>query len=268
MKAVSNILLKLNKPLKTEIELKGGIKLLLSENYRPEWNATSVGTVHSASDFCGIGVKNGDEVVFSYQVVSDRGFGSDEDNFFPYINEPYRKTFYNGKGGVLTMIAVQGIIDKQWVGTYVDEKGELQDGIQGSEREVERWFNSFKFGNVQTFCFQNLIKYGNEQVWKCEPFFIFAKLVKKKLVALGDYIICKPIKVDVSAEQLSSLGIVIPKSSIKATLSDRAEVVSGGKEMGIKEGDTVGFRGEFLQKYDIFGKEYYIIEKKWCHCLW
>jgi len=268
MKAVSNILLKLNKPLKTEIELKGGIKLLLAENFRPEWNATSVGTVHSASDMCGLAVAKGDEVVFSYQVVSDRGFESDEDNFFPYVNENYKKVFYNGKGGILTMIAVQGIIDKQWVGTYVDEKGEFIDGIQGSEKEVERWFNSFKMGNVQTFCFQNLIKYGKEQVWKCEPFMVFAKIARKKLIALGDYIICKPIKVDVSAEQLSAMGIVIPQSFIKATLSDRAKVVSGGKEMGVKEGDIIGFRGEFIQKYDILGKEYYIIEKKWCHCIW
>jgi co-chaperonin GroES (HSP10) len=264
IKATNNVILSIGKPLQEYIETESGFKLILAgQEHRMEWNISVKGTVVSLpkDNFFDGKLQNGDEVYFGYFVCSDRSFDSDADFFNESVNENFLKIFYDGHGNKIQIIAVPSIIDKQWVCSYIDKKGEFVHGKSGTEKEMERWLAQFTFGNVQKYRFENLIELNGEQFWKANQEFIFAKSVDNKPIALGKYVIATPIKYQVSKDELIKYGINIPESFMEATLSDRAVVFSGGEDIGLKIGQTVGYDGMYIQKYNFDGFEYIILEK-------
>jgi co-chaperonin GroES (HSP10) len=264
IKSVNSVILSIGKPLQEYIETESGFKLILAgQEHRMEWNISVKGSVVSLPKdnvFKGE-LKDGDEVYFGYFVCSDRSFDSDADFFNAQVDENYLKIFYDGHGNKIQIIAVPSIIDKQWVCSYINKNGEFVHGRSGTEREMEKWLAQFTFGNVQTYRFENLIEVQGEQFWKANEEFIFAKCVDNKPIALGKYVIATPIKYQVPKSELAKYGIQIPDSFMEATLSDRAIVFSGGQDLGLEVGQTVGYDGQYVQKYNFDGVEYIILEK-------
>ena len=271
IKSVNNVLLSIGKPLQDYIETESGFKLILAgQQHRMEWNISVKGTVVSLpkDNIFDNKLKDGDEVYFSYFICSDRSFASDADFFNAEINENYLKIFYDGHGNKIQVIAVPSIIDKQWVCSYIDKRGNFVHGTSGTEREMERWLAQFTFGSVQGYKFENLIELNGEQFWKANQDFIFAKAIDNKPVALGKYVIATPIKQQISQSELAKYGIQIPESFVEATVSDRAIVFSGGEDLGLNVGDEVGYDNRYIQKYSFDGVEYIILEKERIFGIW
>lgn len=271
IKAVNTPLLSIGKPFQEYIETENGFKLILAgQENRFEWNISVKGTIVSLPQenvFEGK-LQNGDEVYFGYFVCSDRSFDSDADFFNPQVDENFLKIFYDGHGNKIQVVAVPSLIDKQWVCSYIDKRGNFVHGRSGTEREMERWLSQFTFGNVQKYRFENLIEHNGEQFWKAQQDFIFAKCVDNKPLAVGKYVIATPIKQEISQSELAKYNIHIPEAFIEATVSDRAIVFSGGEDLGLNINDQIAFDNRYIQKYSFDGVEYIILEKDRIFGIW
>lgn len=262
-KPLHNLLVQLTEPIATTISTKGGFTLHLAGEYRREWNVTCEGKVAGLpknNPYNGK-LKEGDTLYFRYQVVSDRSFKSDHDHFHPYIEENYKQVYYNSLMEKISVLAVPGLFAPKWVGMFHDKKGNFLHGVHGSESDLQRWKSQFKFGNIQNYEFSNLIEYQGVGYWKCQYEQVFAKKTKNGLVALQDMVIMQPIDLDVPRETLLESGVIMPQSTVKARLTDRAVLVSGAEDLGYKKGDIVSYNEKFLEKYTFDNQDYYLIHK-------
>ena len=259
---INNILLQLKEPAATTIETNGGFKLEFVSRYNFEQHVTCTAIVSGVPKDSPYGdkVKKGDTLYFKYDVVADRAFGSDKDYFNPYIEENYRQIFYSGTGEKIQIVAVQGLIGVKYVAAYFDKYGRFVHGCEGYERDIERWKSQFNFGSVQSYEFKNLITYKGGQYWKCGYDQVFAKKKGNFIEAIGDRAILEPIDIELPDEIISTMGVHIPKSSVKGRLTDRAKLLSGGWNEGFMKGDIVAFDERFIERYKFNNKEYYLIK--------
>ena len=271
---INNVLLTLDRALQDEILIEGGLKLYLDPTYQVEWHSTVTGIVAGipkhptglCKDVCEK-LRIGDEIAFSYRVVSDRRYPKVEDYFSPMFEPlPERKEFRNSKGDsikVVAMPAVHGKFNKIWVGFLTDRLGNHIDGCQGNEHEVDNWLSKFKFSGVQDMYFNNLLNVKKNEYWRCAFTEILAKKDSKgRIKAINDRVICEPIEEDKKYLWEIENGISLPYQDLKIRYVDRAKLISGGIEMGYREGDIIGFSPNYIEKYDLFGKKYYLIKKK------
>jgi hypothetical protein len=276
-KPIKNVFCTLDKALNDEIIFDSGVKLYLDPSYNPEWNATVSGKVYALplnpdKEYLTMmeSLSLGDEIAFSYRVVSDVRVSAGQAAFTEITKDsPYYKRFTNAKGEWITFVAMQGIIDKIWVGTYVDKFGDLIDGVQGSEHEAERWLSQFNFTTDNKLTHQNLIEFSEDvDFWNVKPSEIFAKKVGDEIVAIGDRVILEPIDVTVDTSKARLVFTNVPEGSdIKIRFYDRAVVISGEGE-DWKKGDVVGFEEKYVEKYNLWGKDYFLIKKKRIHGKW
>ncbi len=54
---------------------------------------------------------------------------------------------------------------------------------------------------------------------------------------------------------------VLPAWSVVGMFLDRAIVISGGENIGLKKGDIVGFEQKFCEKYTLWGTECFLIKE-------
>lgn len=270
-KPIKNVFCTLDKALNDEIITDSGIKLYLDPTFNPEWNATVSGKVYALpinpdKEYAEMmqQLNVGDEIAFSYRVVSDVRVNAGKDAFTEITKDsPYYRRYTSAKGEWVTVVAMQGVIDKIWVGTYVDKFGDLIDGVQGSEHEVERWLSQFNMVTDNKLTHQNLIEYTQDiDFWNVKPSEIFAKKVGDEVQAIGDRVILQPIDLVIKPDQAKLVFVNVPEGSdIKIRLYDRAVVISGeGNDW--KVGDTVGFEEKYVEKYNLWGKDYFLVKKK------
>lgn len=266
----NGVLLHLEKSLIDEISTESGFKLYLAPEYNFEQNVTVQGKVSVLpKDFKG-DLSVGDEVVFSYHVVSDRAFPNTSERFVEIsAGGQYVKVWANGKGEKLRMMAHQGLVGLKWTGTYFDSRGLFQYGTEGTESQVERWMSqNFTFGDCENFIYKNLISINGEDYWKCSYENIFAKKVDGEIVSVGDRVICEIMEVPLDARQFEVNGIHLPDSTVSARLYDRGVVVSGGGKLGLNEGDVVSFDPQYCEKYELWGKQYFMVKERRAVGLW
>lgn len=274
MVSPNHILVTVDKALNDEILLEGGLKLYLDPTYSPEWNATVTGKVaakplHAKSKSIET-LHIGDEVAFSYRVISDMGFDSGE-TLFSATSEgsDYYKTFSNPKGEQITKMALpNGNMPPIWVGCYNDKFGNLVDGTQGNDSEVDRWMAQFQFGSVQSGTFKNLFEEAGQDYWKADPIDVFAVKRGEDILPTSDLLICKPIEIDLTTRHNLMNGVSLPPMTIAARLYDRATVLHDDAELGLKKGDIVSTQEQYIQKYDLWGKPYFLIPKRQVYGIW
>lgn len=263
---VSRVLLKLSKPLQDEIVTDSGLKFYLDPTYNKNWQATVTATiaalptkVNPKHKAIADNLKVGDEVCISYMVVSDLDFGSDSKNFMPVTEgNDLMREWINGYGEKLRVYALPGKISKIWVGLYQDKGNQLISGVQGTESEMNRWLAQFSIGKTDVYSFNNFFEYGGEDYWKCDLDDIFAKKVDGHIVAVGDRVIMKPVEEEVPAEVKNSLGY---DGDVKVRYQDRGRLISGGKSKGLKKDEVLHFNSTYLEKYEFFNKQYYLIHE-------
>lgn len=276
IRSVNNVLLSLDKALNDEIILNSGLKLFIDPSYRPEFNVTVSGKVNALPENC-IGedakiveqLKVGDEVAFNFRVVATRKYVPNKDTFLPIEETEIRKTYLDNKKNKIKINALPYKGGLNWVGVLLDWRGDVIDGAQGTQSEVERWFSQFTIGYDAPFFYSNLLEHEGTVLWKAEPRDIYAKKVKGGvgIQAVGDRVIMKEIVIDASKRVALTNGIHIPDGSILSAYGDRAKVVSGGEKFGIKRGDEVFFEPTYLEKYNFFGQEYLVIKQNRLHAI-
>lgn len=262
IKPLQNYLLSLDSKYNETMVTKSGFKLFLDPTWKPEENATVTGKVVGTPPNSTL--KNGDTVFFSYVVVAQRDFESTSDVFTPMFegDSPYFQRYRNGKGETLNIKAMPGKVSHIWTGALWSSTNEFLDGMQGSEHELNRWKAKFNFGGNMKFKYRNLIPIQKRELWNCKPEYIFAKKTKKGLEAVGDRVILKPIDTPIPVEIQREMKIGVIDPTLSARYQDRATLVSGGKELGLKEGDIIGFDSRFNEKYDVDGQAYFLVKKK------
>lgn len=276
---LNTVFLSLDKALNDEILLEGGSKLYLDPNYNPEWNATVTGKVagipkHPTGECAEVAskIKIGDEIAFTYRVVSDMCQTKVDDYFMPTkADNPQQQKFVNFKKDILTITTMPPVfrhIKDIWVGLLTDKAGNHLSGIQGNQSDVERWMSQFKFSGVQDLGFLNLLHCGEQNLWRCAFTEILAKKIGDKIIAINDRVICTPIEERVKERYELETGTALPYQDVKMRYIDRARLVSGGEELGFKKGDIIGFEPNYCEKYQMWGKEYFLIKKRRVQGIW
>lgn len=268
----NKVLLTVDNKLIDEITTESGFKMYLAPEYNFEDNATVTGTVAAIPKNFKGNLSIGDSIAFSYHIISDREFPNTADFFVP-ISEASNelRIWQNGKGEKIRMRAHQGAISIFWIGVFFDKQGRFDPdkSVRGTEEEVERWMQTnFSFGNCDRFAHKHLISLGEKDYWKCEYNNIFAKKVGDEVVAVGDRIICKFIDIPVDRRVSQIKGIQLPDTQVAMRLYDRAEVISGGEEMGLQKGDIISFNERYCEKYDLWGSKYALIKKSRVEGIW
>lgn len=272
---LSQVLLKVDKALNDEITTSSGMKLYLDPTYSKEWNAAVTAKVANLpikvlkkDDRFVAQLNVGDEVAMSYQIVADLEFKGDGDRFMQATEDnPYKQEYANGKGEWLRFYALptrKGLAKATWVGTFTNRYGQFVDGCQGDESAVERWKSQFAFGKTDIYNHRNLFSYQNQDYWQASPDQIFAKKVNGHIVAVGNRIICKPIDEPIPPELK---GKIIQTTDIKLRYQDRARVISSGRE-DIKKDYIISFRPMDIERYVMWGQEYYLINEKFVQGIW
>lgn len=275
MQPLSQVLLSIPKALNDELITDSGLKFYLDPTYKKEWNAAVTATVEELpvkynekeqKILCNI--SKGDEVAISYQVVADLEFKGDGDRFQRVTEEnPYVQEFANGKGEWIRCYALptrKGIKKATWVGAYTDKYGKFIDGCQGDQSDLERWMSQFPFGKTDIYNHCNLFSFRKQSYWKADPGQIFAKKVNGRVVAIGNRIICKPIDEELPYEMK---GKIIETRDIKLRYQDRARVISSTRK-DIKKDYIVSFQPNHVEKYTLWGVEYYLINERFVNGLW
>jgi hypothetical protein len=278
LKPYNKIFISVDDIFQEEITTKSGIKFYLDPTYSKEWNCTCVGVVEELPDYVKeenkdklSKINKGDKIMFSYRVISDVEFKSDKKQFIdvsPTDSQTYRQ--YSSPQGESIFIRMlqspKG--DKVWVAVHQDKKGNLIDGIQGNESHIDRWLSNYSLGKTDIYSFRNLINFDGREMWKVEFMDIFAKKVDNEWVSISDRVLMQPIDVDIT-EQISKLNNVeLPPSSIKTRFYDRALVFSGGEEIGVKRNEIASFDERYLEKYDIEGRQIFMMKKRRINAKW
>lgn len=272
---VNQVLLKVDKALNDEIITDGGLKLYLDPTYKKEQNVAVTATVcdlpkkvsKKEQRFLSK-VNIGDEVAMSYQVVADLEFKGDGHRFMPTTEDnPYQQEYANGRGEWVRCYALptrRGIAKATWVGVYINKLGQFIDGCQGTESEVSRWKAQFEFGKTDIYSHCNLFHFNKQDYWKADPSQIFAKKTDGHIVAVGNRIICKPIDEELPTHLK---GNIIQTQDIKIRYQDRARVISSTRN-DIKKDYIISFRPCDIEKYEMWGQTYYLINERFIQGVW
>lgn len=273
---VTQVLLHIEEAFQTEIVTETGLKLFLDPSYNKNFNVTVTAKIaalplnpNPKDKHILESLKVGDEVAISYRIAAELTFEGDGGRYMEATEKnDYVREFINGKGEWIRVYALpkrSGFKGIMWAAVHENKKREFIDGTQGSEDEVERWLSQFPFGKTDNYTFDNFFEYEKKDYWKCNPSDIFAKKVKGHLVSIGDRIICKPVEEDVPAEFLQNIQ---HHSSVKIRFQDRGRIISGGKELGLKKDTIISFNQQFCEKYNFWGKDYYLINKRYVQGIW
>lgn len=273
VKPVSKVLLSIEKAFQDEIITDSGLKFYIDPSYKKEWQVSVTAKIASLpvkydKKYQKIidALEVGDDVCVSFMVVSDFKFAGDGHRFMLTTeeNDTFRE-YVNGSGYWVKVYALPGKISPIWVGVYQDNYMNIIDGIQGSQSQVETWLSQFPLGKTDIYTFNNFFEYDGKEYWECDLDQIFAKRVKGHLVAIGDRVICKPIEEIVPNEYLiaSHQG-----HDVKMRYMDRGRVLSGGKEMGIKKDSIISFDPKYCEKYEFYGKQYFLINQRLVNGKW
>lgn len=265
MKPVSHYLIQLSQPLIDKITTESGIEFYIAPEFNFEWQVSVTGKIVGIPENPGMRhehLKVNDMVAISYMVVNARKFTSDAHIFRKYVDEPYKKQYYDGNGHWIRITMLQLPDGKmKWVGTLTDKHNKLVDGFEGVEGDMQKWLAEFPMSVGTDFVYSNLVVINGKDYWKAEKGMILAKRLKDRLFATGEYAICEPIVVDKTQQVSIMRGIHIAPGSIMTRYVDRAKLISGGAKYGLKPKDTVSFQPQYVNKYRLFDENYFLVKE-------
>jgi len=269
LKPIDKVILQMDAPLQDKVIMSNGDFLYIDPTWNPEFHVTTNAVVKYKPEWYN-DIEVGDEVAFSYHVCSAKEYPNIADNFHPVTEgNDYYQEFTNAKGLVLRKQALPKTSGGlTWIGLLTTKNGERIDGIQDTEEKVSSWFSQFKFGDAQSFRYKNLIEIGSQTFWKAKITDIFAKKEDGQIKTVSDRIICQKIVIDLTQSYNIINGVSLPDMSLQGTLFDRATVLSGGEDLGLKKGDIISFEPKYCEKYNIFGVERILIKKNRVNGIW
>ena len=274
---IGKVLIEVDKKFNDEIILDGGKKLFLATEYNPEFHVTVTGKVHGLpKNMKGeegkivAELKLEDEVAFNFRVVMLKKYLPKPNTFLPIVDKETQKILTDSSKRKIMINAIPHKGGLHWVGVLLDFRGDWIDGCQGKQSDVERWYSQFKVGYDAPFVYKNLLEIDGKDYWLADPMDIYAKKTKGSvgIKSIGDRVIMKEILIDVSKRMAIQRGIYIPDGSILSAYNDRAKVISGGEFLGIRRGDEIFFEPKYIEKYNFFGNDYLIINRRRIHAIY
>lgn len=269
---INYALVEIAKEYEDEISLSGNIRLFIDTSYEKSKHVTCVGKVHALPKnpktllerkICQ-SIKEGDEVCFSFRVVSDIECIPTEGYFteLTHKEEKVIKKWQNSKQENLTKVRTPTRTGgTQWVGVHTNKFGDYIDGIQGNESIVDKWLSAFPLSQEDNYKFKNLIPLDNVDVWKVQLEDIFAKKNEDgTLTPIGERLLLSPIDIDVKKRIEIMKGIILPEQSIINRLYDRATILHDYPALNIEKGDIIAFLPNMVEKYEFYGKEYFVLK--------
>lgn len=263
-KGITNFLVKTDGALNDLITTASGVVLHKAAHINFEWNATVTGNVKILPKQK-MGIKINDEVAFSYLVCSDRGFEVKTADVFKEINGAVSKDSFfmewaNGKGEILrkTKNPFTGL----FAGTLLDNDGNCLSRHVGKEDEVEGWMQQFDFVDRSKYYHKNLVQVDGKDLWVVGTDKMIAKKVGDEIIPVNGYVILEPIDEDKTKSFELAAGIVLPKNYAIARYTDRGKVIGVREGFGVKKGDKIAIDGRFIEKYELWGKNYFLIQEK------
>lgn len=268
------VLLKVDKAFQDEIITPGGLKLYLDGSYNKNFTVTVTARIaalpikaqttkeQQTLDLLSIG----DEVCISYLTIFDLNYASEGEAFMATSEgSDFIRTWVNGRGDKLEVVALPALrkLNPTWVGVLKNVRNELIDGTQGSQSDVERWLSQFQLGKTDNYTFSNLIVIDGQEYWKCDLSMIYAKKQGGNIISVGEKIICKPVEEKIPKYIKAQLSKITDDTKIR--YQDRAKVIDAGVNQKFRKGEVIAFDPRFLEKYDCFGKELYIISEHLVH---
>lgn len=273
---ISQVLLRLDKAFQDEIVTESGIKFFFDGTWNKPFSATVTATIAALptkpdpkDKHILDSLKVGDEVAISYKIAAELTFQGDGERFMK-ATEPndYYKEFISGKGEKIVIVALparRGLQKLIWAASLFSKYGDLLQGYQGTEDEVERWLSQFQFGNTDIYSFDNFFEFEGQDYWKCELTDIFAKKEKGHIKAVGDRIICKPIEEDVPDDIASQIQ---HNFSVKIRYQDRGKILSARNNAMFKRDEIIHFNPQYTEPYEFWGRPYILIKEKYVEGKW
>lgn len=269
---IQHYLLEIKKAIQDELVLGGGLKLYFDASYHPEWHVCTCAKVVSKPRHI-TNVAEGDEVFISYSVIAERTWTDASDSFFPITeNNRHYQQWQNRNGQWLTKRALptptRSIL---WVAYWQDNYlNILEEGVQGTESDVDRWLSQFSFKDSGTYRHKHLTRIGKNNLWKAQIFDIFAKRASDGSVqSVSDRVILQPLVEDKTDWYVLQGGVLQNTGDkIGAMYTDRGIVVSGGEAIGLQKGDIAGFEPRFCEKYTFDNTEYFLVKENRIDVIW
>jgi co-chaperonin GroES (HSP10) len=280
----NNILVELPKAFQDELITTNGLKFYQDTTFRPEWNVTIQGKVTSvplkitAGDGLGQSldpdrprirpiVKPGDDLIFSYTVVMKRAQTDNTGEVFLRDNptQPYVNTWTNYNGQKIVRIYLQN--DKWEVGLFDTKTKTWIDRLKGGERDVENFMGKYMPTENVGFNYNNLLPYDGKDYWMVD--YAYAVAIKRALGVfdmIGDYVLIEPIR----EPNRGTYQGIIEVYEIAQDTDYRAigkvlaigEPLTGDPKLSVKPNDIICSDIRYVQKYEIDGKDYWVIRQK------
>lgn len=223
------------------------------------WDVTVTGV--AASDNAKLGVMTGDEVVFSYQVISDRKWHDADQIFQKTIEtEGIMTEWTDGSGAMIRKI--KSPFPGKWDAFALDRKGKLLGRASGSEDVCERFLAQFNFSNVKGR-FVNLFEVDGKDLWRAKNEYVLGVKRDGKIHLFHDMVLVKQIYTDLTTRAELSSGIKLPQNYIQMKHKDMGMVVSGENE-----GCIISFEDRYAQKYKLWGEDYLLVRKNRVFGIW
>jgi hypothetical protein len=261
MKGVNHYLVELESALNEVLTTPGGFKLIHAGaglNYN--WNVTVTGKLLAKPSFDD-SLNVGDDVAFSYSVVEERNWDeSTQDCFHPLVEREDYKEWYNGKGQMLKMEKMP-LKTNEWLCAIFDERKEILDTYLGRYGECENWISQFKFNN-ENYTHKNFFDYGEKGFWKVSKEELYVSVSDGKIKVHNGYVLLDLEKEDLTKRMEIMHGIVMPYNKMLSIYQDRGRVVASNCKH-FSSGDLVGFNPLYCEKYQFWGKNYYLVKEKY-----
>jgi co-chaperonin GroES (HSP10) len=261
---IDKIIVQFDKKFQDEIVTKSGIKFYQDPTFNPEWQATVTGTVVSIPKRISYPivpqVKVGDELVFSYLVVYDRIVREDDEAF--YETTPENDRHHEFENGRKETIKVMHLTPKLSAGIYMaaDKKTRL-DGRQGGPKEVGRWLSQYKIGKHDHMVYTNLLPFNEQDFWLCDYQFAIAVKREGEIIMIGGNCLLEPSEERMVYERGPNmqLDLITKVDKGVATLLNIGEPLKTLPRLNAKPGDRVHFNQDFVQRYEMWGKKYFVL---------
>ncbi len=207
----NNIIVQFDKKFQEQLVSDGGLVLHQDTSFRPEWHTTVQGKVMSVPIKLTVGgghdtvdpdrprinpiVKPGDDLIFSYLVVMNRGQTDNAGDIFTQEKPRrlYETVWTNPNGLQIVRVYLQN--NKYEIGLFDTVSRTWVDRIRGGEGDVEEFLGKYMPTQNVGFNYRNLFPYDGVDYWKVDyPQAIAIKRAEGVYDMVGDFVLLEPIR--------------------------------------------------------------------------
>lgn len=250
-----------------------GFRYYVDPTFRPEWHVTANGTVVAlpgnlketdlGTYYTKIeqDIEPGDDIAFGYNVIRDFRVHNDSECFMEISNpNALDKIFQNGKKEV---IKTQKFSKHLYAAVWITHTGVLIAGFQGTYKELGRWLSKFRYVSDTDVIYKNQLWVDEQDFWLVDFMEILAVKRNDEIIMLAGNVLLEKQ----NEEQVYKVGPGRQLYLVTKVDEGRSKVVSIGKnlkdepDIGVKAGDIVRFDQRIIQKYELWGENYLIVQQ-------